>query len=323
VAELLAKRSIPKPEEEIGPPGLGQLETGNFYLLLVAICHQTSPRGRPPLEGSVGGIYYRGWDYLSAKLATAARADPSLLTPTVWAKVTANDIERLFRDPGTGDRLSDLGGRASLVRDLGERMVANHWNWFEDIHAASHRRISGRTGLLRLLKKFTAYRDPIDKKSYFLLALMQYVGHWTYEDEQELGPPVDYHEIRGHLRIGTVNILDNDLRLKLLHQVPVTEAEDLAIRGAVRDSITEIARTLGGDVTPISLHYLFWNVLRSCCTHVSPHCDACPSICPLPRRYVSLAMHESGPRRCPFEPTCASAHTANRLQEHVFETDYY
>jgi len=323
VAALLAERLIPKPQEEIGPPGLGPLETGNFYLLLVSICHQTSPRGQAPLEGRIDDVHYRGWDYLSAKLATAARQSASFLQPDMWARLTARDLQLLFRDDELGDRLSDRAGRARLVRDLGRRMLANRWKWFEDLYNASDRRISGRRGLLSLLKEFKAYRDPINKKSYLLLGLMQYAGFWTYADEQEMGPPVDYHEIRGHLRIGTVSVLDADLRDKLLRQIPVTEADDLAIRGAVRDAIVSIARMLGGAVTPMVLHYLFWNVLRSCCTHVSPHCQACPDNCPLPSRYVPLAIHESGPRRCPFSPVCASANLISRLQEHVFDTDYY
>lgn len=323
VAALLAERSIPKPQEEIGPPGLGQLETGNFYLLLVSICHQTSPRGQAPLEGRVDGVHYKGWDYLSAKLAAAAHRSPSFLQPEVWARLTAPDLRLLFRDDELGDRLSDRAGRARLIRDLGKRMAANGWQWFDDLYAASDKLIGGPGGLLSLLREFRAYRDPINKKSYLLLALMQYVGLWTYDDEQELGPPVDYHEIRGHLRIGTVKVLDADLRNKLLRQIPVTEAEDLAIRGAVRDAIVSIARMLGGAVPPMVLHYLFWNVLRSCCTHASPHCRACPNNCALPSRYVPLAIHESGPRRCPFSPVCASANMISRLQEHVFETDYY
>jgi hypothetical protein len=321
VAALLSQRPIPRPAEEIGPPDLGRLETGNYYLLLVSICHQTSPRGLPPLEGRVRGVHYKGWDYLSAKLVAAARQSAAILQPDAWAKLTARDLQLLFRDDELGDRLSDRAGRARLVRDLGRRMAANGWQWFDDLYAASDRRISGDGGLLRLLREFRAYRDPINKKSYLLLALMQYAGLWTYDDEQELGPPVDYHEIRGHLRIGTVHVLDVDLRQKLLHQILVTETEDLAIRGAVRDAIISIARMV--SVTPMVLHYLFWNVLRSCCTHTSPHCEACPNNCPLPRRYVPLAIHESGPRRCPFSPVCASAHTITRLQEHVFDTDYY
>lgn len=323
VAALLAERPIPKPREEIGFPELSRLETGNLYLLLVSICHQTSPRGLPPLEGRVQGVHYKGWDYLSAKLVAAARQSATILQPDAWVRLTARDLQLLLRDDELGDHLSDRAGRARLVRDLGRSMVANGWRWFEDLYAASNRRISGPCGLLDLLKQFKAYRDPINKKSYFLLALMQYAGLWSYRDEQELGPPVDYHEIRGHLRIGTVQVMDLELRHKLLHQIPVTEGEDLAIRGAVRDAIVSIARLLGSDVTPMLLHYLFWNVLRSCCTHTSPHCQACPDNCPLPSRYVPLAIHESGPRRCPFSPVCASAHTTHRLQEHVFDTDYY
>ena len=84
LGRLLAARTIPKDEEESTLAGFSREEIGNFYLLLVAICHQTSPRGRPPLEGTVNGVHLRGWDYLSAKLEAAARSNRELLGPTRW-----------------------------------------------------------------------------------------------------------------------------------------------------------------------------------------------------------------------------------------------
>ncbi len=303
---------------------LAHLEAGNFYFLLVAICHQTSPRGRPPLEGIVGGRHLRGWDYLSAKLASAVRDDPRLLSSGTWSRFTAEDLVDLFRDSKLGRRLTDSAGRARLIRNLGIVMQDHGWTFFEDLYRACDGRIgSGYPNLLELLAKFDAYKDPVQKKSFLLLAIMRNTGLWSYRDNANLGPPVDYHEIRGHLRIGTVKVNDPQLRQKLLTNTPVSASDDLAIRRAVRDAIVLIAYQLGERANPSVLHYLFWNVFRSCCTQESPHCAQCTRDCPLPDRYVSLAIREDGSRRCPFADVCESANSTVRLQEHVFDTDYY
>lgn len=100
-----------------------------MYLLLVAICHQTSPRDKPPLEGRIGNVTLRGWDYLSAKLEAAGRANAGMLTPAFWVDVTPARVQELFRDETLGDRLSDPYGRALLIRDLGQKMMSHSWNW--------------------------------------------------------------------------------------------------------------------------------------------------------------------------------------------------
>ncbi len=151
---------------------------------------------------------------------------------------------------------------------------------------------------------------------------MRNAGFWQFADPENLGPPVDYHEVRGHLRIGTVEIQDPQLEAKLLARQEVTSSEDIAIRKAVHDAIMLVSEATDHR-NPSRLHYLFWNVFRSCCTRKAPHCHACPPGCTLPERYVPLAIHRDGVRRCPFSDVCQSADKQVRLIEHRFETDYY
>ena len=153
---------------------------------------------------------------------------------------------------------------------------------------------------------------------------MRNTGLWHYIDEEQLGPPVDYHEVRGHLRLGAVTVNDESLRQKLLNSLPVTPDEDIAIRQSVHDAIMLLSE-LTGLRNPSQLHYLFWNVFRSCCSRESPHCYRCPPNCALPERYTHLATHSDGQRRCPFSEMCASTggSTHQRYYEHVFDTDYY
>ncbi|MGD1277014.1 MAG: hypothetical protein ABR964_07315 [Tepidisphaeraceae bacterium] len=323
VAAVLARHVIPIDQEDTKLPELSRTEIGNFYLFLVAICHQTSPKGLPPLAGKVNGRSLRGWDYLSARLEGDSATDHSLLAPKEWGHMTGERLACLFRDSEAGDRLTEPGARALLIRNLGEVMERNAWKAAEDIYEKSgHRIAQGSANLLELLSRFRAYDDPVCKKSYFFLGVMRNAGLWSYVDNENLGAPVDYHEVRGHLRIGTVTVHDAGLREKLFRGEPVNAEEDIAIRRAVLEAILLLSR-LTGLKNPSQLHYLFWNVFRSCCTRESPHCFRCPSRCTLPERYVPLAIHEDGVRRCPFSSVCQSAGREPKLLEHVFKTDYY
>lgn len=323
LASLLTTKSIPVDREESDLPEFSKEEIANFYFFLVAICHQTSPPGKLPLEGTVGGARRRGWDYLTAKFEEAARSDPDLLVPSRWTRMSSEELSVLYGDGQLGERLTGVERRVELIRDLGHVMQANQWSWLDDLYLLCDGRVaSGNPNLYGLLAMFQAYRDPVRKKSSFLLSLMRNTGLWRYIDDDQLGVPVDYHEIRGHLRIGTVSVKDENLRRKLLDGIPVTPTEDVAIRETVCEAITLLSE-LTGLRNPSQLHYLFWNVFRSCCTPESPHCQGCPSACTLPDRYVPLASHPDGHKRCSFSTVCGSANISKRYYAPVFETDYY
>jgi hypothetical protein len=322
VAEFITSKPIPPDQEDSRLPGFARNAVGNLYLALVAICHQTSPRGCAPLEGTVAGIRRRGWDYLFAQLEEAARTDLTLLEPRRWASLSADEIRVMFRDSELGERLSNPELRSELLRDLGHRMMGHGWRWADDIYQLSDGRIgTGEPNLLQLLAEFRAYSDPVRKKSLFYLALMRNAGLWQYVDEEQLGTPVDYHEVRGHLRLGTVRIIDESLQQKVLRLHPVSGIEDVAIRQAVYDAIMLISER-SGLRHPSQLHYLFWNVFRSICTRESPQCFQLSPTCSLPARYMHLTELQGG-RRCPFSEVCESAGHTHPICEHVFETDYY
>jgi hypothetical protein len=322
VARLLASQAIPRDQEDSSLPGFPPEFVGNFYLALVAVCHQTSPRGQLPLEGSVQGVHRRGWDYLFARLEDRARNDLSLLTPQVWSRLSGSALKELYHDPVLGHRLSGPELRAVLLRELGQRMLRHEWSFADQIHEHCHGRIAaGKPNLLDVLSTFAAYRDPVRKKSVFFLALMRNSGLWKYVDEAALGPPIDYHEVRGHLRLGTVRIQDAHLLNKLLSGLPVTATEDIAIRKATYDAVMRISAT-SGLKNPSQIHYLFWNIFRSICTRDEPQCFALKPTCTLPDRYLHLAGEPSS-QCCPFSRLCSSAGAPHPICEHVFETDYY
>jgi len=93
VAEILRKIEVPPAEEDDKLPGMEVSDLPNFYLAIVAICHQTSPQGGIQLRGQLAdGTERFGWDYLRCRWAERVVASPALNTPSGWAQVRSEDV---------------------------------------------------------------------------------------------------------------------------------------------------------------------------------------------------------------------------------------
>jgi hypothetical protein len=322
VSSIIAKRKIPLDREEISLAGIPSSLVGNFFLFLVAICHQTSPIGARRLEGRVNGKVLFGWDYLLAKFEQRAQADISLLEPRRWTEVTGDLVSEIFADDELGNLLTKNDERAGLIRNLGVGLQQRDWYSADDIYDYCEGRVgSGHPNLLETLHEFQAYRDPVFKKTLFFLALMRNSGSWQFPDYHLMGAPVDYHEVRGHLRIGTVRVQNASLLQKIRDGDLVTSEEDIAIRRAVYEAILTIS-DLSGLGDPSRLHYYFWNIFRAVCLRENPLCVATSQPALLPPRYQVPAAAD-GDILCPFEAVCTSAHQRNPIIEHACITDFY
>ena len=324
LAVVLRAKSVPEAREEIALAGFTRAELAQLLFFVVAICHQTSVVGHPPLEGTIDGVRFRGWDYLLQRFVKTAREDKTRLSPSFWSTITADELRRWFRNSEGQDRLLHLERRAELLQDAGRTMIQQGWDTLDDLFRACDGRIGlGSLNLLNELSRFSAYLDPVRKKSFLFLALMRNTGTWTYKDPENLGAPVDYHEVRGHLRIGTIVVKDPRLRHKLSSRQPVTDREDIAIRSAVSAAIGRLSETAGVS-DPECLHYMFWNIFRTYCTRDNPNCFGSRSEDYLPERYVALTTaDQEGKRPCPFSEACASAGAKMLYMEHVHDTDFY
>lgn len=317
VAEVLRSYAVPTDREESELPHLPRELIPNFYFYVVGICHQTSPRGLPPAEGTVEGKRRVGWDFLWSKFEEACRSDLNRLTPKSWAKETPASFSRTFSDDRLGFRLSDLEGRVRLVRSMGNQLIGTRTTNVHALYKRCEGRIRrGSPNLLTELSSFQAYSDPVEKKSIFFLSLMRNTGVWEFVDPEALEAPVDYHEVRGHLRIGTIEVSDPNLSEAIRLQKLVPVQDDIAIRAVTREAIRTISDDAG--ITPSQAHYLFWNVFRALCLREDPQCVSETSAATLAARYRSIAG-----KGCPFAPLCRAFATRDFPIEHQTETQFY
>jgi len=207
VACALKSLNIPPPIEPWGvKAGNVSYDLPTLNLVMVAICHQTQA-----LHGVVNAVERRGWDYLQYKMQAWADNDSAALTLDRLESFTSEDLRALL---DCGQQLSgpDVETRADFIRDCGAQLKTKKANSFTDLYDHCGRRIATGSGnLISSLSQFKAFDDPVMKKSMFLLGLNAATCGWRYADAELLESPVDYHEVRGHLRIGTVEI-DSGLR---------------------------------------------------------------------------------------------------------------
>lgn len=319
---LLEKVNLPRDIEEPKETELKPDVSKNLYFTIVAICHQTSPINGLSLEGIINGSYLRGWDYLSEKFSIAVNNDNSLVYPEKLSEIKSTDIIDILKDDNGNSNISDSEGRARLLSDIGQKMLKSNYSSVEDIYKESKSYLIGThgSGLLNRLRYFDAYSDPVMKKSIFFLTLMKNHLYWEYKDVSKLGPPVDYHEMRGHLRFGTIRVNDENLYNKILKNELISEVEDIQIRQAIYDAIILISNKTKNS--PSVLHYFFWNLFRNCCKRVETHCNKCPANCNLPLRYKRLKdiLNIEG---CLLTKYCISKNKKNKIIEPYVLTEYY
>ena len=118
--------------------------------------------------------------------------------------------------------------------------------------------------------------DPVRKKSDLLaLSISQRPEKFLQFGKNEtVSPVVDYHCMRSVLRIGLVDVLDNDLRQKLADRRFLQPDEEWAVRWAAYH-IQEQVEALSGK--PIgAVDWFFFNYMRSHCPEMTdPVCEEC------------------------------------------------
>jgi hypothetical protein len=291
---------------------------GNFNLLLVAICHQTQQ-----ISGIIEGKWYRGWDYLQRSLNGYCRRNLDILDVDSWRTLSPERLERVLAPPMPGVGLLDVRSRVELIHDLGYRMTHAGYSSFEELYHAVNGRCCGARSITGFLKYTQAYSDPVEKKARLLIGLLRDAHGWGFDDAHELGAPVDYHEIRGHLRIGTVVINDSALKERLKSD-RVSDGEDQVIRAAVSTAIDSIAQYIeGGD--PLKVHYMLWKYFRAICRRYEPNCCVRGALAlhELDPAYIESFEASTRSSGCAFSSCCDSFKAKNFPTEYDYNGTYY
>ncbi len=270
------------------------------YFYAVAICHQTHN-----LKSEKKQLY--GWDYLEDGFVRMMQENPDWLRPEQLSQLKIHEIaDRLApwfsddddRGHSTLDRLEE---RSHLMKDVGKFVWENYEGSFEAFFDRAGERLcnEGR-GFYEVLPAMEAFSDPLQKKSSFLLKLLQDAGMLQLKDSENVIPVMDYHMMRVLLRTGAVEIKDRQLRSKLINKQPLES--DREIRSTCAKAMRKIAMQTGHSI--LKMNDFFWPLGRSCCAETTLCYDRVCAKNPCTfEKVVSIDDHS----RCVFEDICKGA----------------
>lgn len=271
-----------------------------YFVFMVAIDHRTSRN--KPYEAYVDSRLYHGADLLYKLGSKKFTEDSSFFSPERMAEISDDEVRKWLSIKGINDvSVWDPEVRAELLRDLGRGLI----KWFKgsvtELISRSGGYLKSRPqGLTYLMKRFKAYSDPVEKKTYLFVKFIERRGLVNVVDEWNKEVPVDNHLTRIALRIGIVTP-EEDLLKKIKRREAFTRSEDLILRLAVRSAYKILSRMTYLD--PFILDDFLWYFGRRVCTREGPRCV-------------------SG-EECPLMKVCLSRENPEDVVEHYYVNTYY
>lgn len=197
------------------------------YLYSIAICHQTHSlinRKRNLL----------GWDFMELAFLNMAKENSELLDPSNLAEMSVNEVSEkikpFFSDDGSPEKctLDRLGERSRFLIDVGKTIRDKYESKIKNLASSSEGYLlrDGK-GLYEIMEQFEAYKDPLRKKSSLFIKIMMDAGLVRVKDPENFIPVIDYHMQRVLLRMGCVEIVDQDLKNKLKTREPLGSDEEI------------------------------------------------------------------------------------------------
>ncbi|NTW24143.1 MAG: hypothetical protein HGA37_05550 [Lentimicrobium sp.] len=284
----------------------------------VAICHQTRN-----LKSEKYGIY--GWDFMEKVFLELAIGKSRLLDVRQLSdadeEAIAFSLESAFSDDGNAinTTLDRIGERTSLLLELTDFILDEFdGNYSALIQETDGRLINNGHGLYEILEKTKAFDDPLRKKSSFLVKLLIDSGLFNIKDPENYIPIMDYHMQRVLLRLGCVEIQDDDLLFALKSRLP--QKTDRPVREACISAVNELSRSSG--IPPWQMNDIFWPLGRSCCNETTLCTDKFCTKEPCSFQLIVLVPDH---KICSFESVCKGFlhHESKLLWEPFIETHYY
>lgn len=263
-----------------------------MYYYAVGICHQTYHLANPELN-----LY--GWDFLEYGFLDIAQNKPQLLDSAYLVQLSTTQLTKEIRpffapqniaENCTLDHLEERTqlwiNMAILIQDSG----LSHLDFIL--------RSDGKAEYFyKELRKTEAYSDPLQKKTSFLMKLLEDAKLIKFSEEEDLIPIMDYHMQRVLLRTGCVEVVDQELKSALQNRSPLQDEQEL--REACVDAMKTIAQHSGYSV--FKMNDVFYTMGRSCCNEEmvcqTGKCEKKPCT-------LTLAIELENHKQCIFESCC-------------------
>jgi ribokinase len=228
-----------------------------------------------PLIAQIGGVELKGSDYLWEGYRRWLEADADFASPERQANLSREELLEVFQADDGDDPMPALDLHLEISHDYGRDMLALGLTPQAVLEKALASPQPLRTFIL-ILDHIGGYKeDPIRKKSNLLAMILNQrpEAFFPLRGDEQIAPITDYHAMRSCLRMGLIDVIDEQLRHKLINRQILSLDEEWAVRYAAYQA-TEQLVALSGKRTG-EVDWFFFNARKRCPEMTEPECQFC------------------------------------------------
>ena len=229
-----------------------------------------------PLVATIDGDLLKGSAYLFRAFRLPLDKDPDFYSPQRQAALSRDEMFKLFRADDGSDPMPAFDLHLEMAQRYGREMMATGKTPLQIVDRARSSETPLKTFISELDQIGGYKEDPLRKKSNLLaLVLNQRPERFlSFGKGEEVPPVIDYHTMRGCLRMGLVEILDESLKEKIQRRQIVSADEEWAIRYACYLAVEDVVRISGKSLGAVD--WFFFAYSRQRCPEMSePECVKC------------------------------------------------
>ena len=281
VAAKISTLSEVSPFPFVGPeyPPVGHPKALDYFfaatLQQFSFWTEQDDRYYQPLIAKISGVERKGSDYLWDAFRRRVEQDADFCSPERQANLSREELLQVFRADNGDDPMPALDLHLEQAHHYGRDMLTLQLTPQAVLQKALATAQPLQTFLVTLDRIGGYKEDPLRKKSS-LLALILNQRPETFlplQNGEQVAPVIDYHLMRSCLRVGLVDVVDEELRNKLLNRQIVSPAEEWAVRYAAYRAIEQFVALSGRSAGVVD--WFFFNARKRCPEMSEPECRLC------------------------------------------------
>jgi len=228
-----------------------------------------------PLIAKIGGVEQKGSDYLWDAFRRRVEQDADFCSPERQANLSRDELLEVFRADNGDDPMPALDLHLEQAHHYGRDMLALQLTP-QAVLQESLASAQPLQTFLVLVDKIGGYKeDPLRKKSLLLALILndRPENFLPLRDDEQVAPPIDYHLMRSCLRVGLIDVIDEELKIKLRNRQIVLPAEEWAVRYPAYRAIEQVVALSGKSLGAVNQY--FFSARKRCPEMSEPECRFC------------------------------------------------
>ena len=281
VAEKISTLSEASPFPFVSPelPPVGHPRALDYFFAFTlqqfSFWSEQNNRYHQPLIARIRGVEQKGSDYLWDAFWRRVEGDPDFCSPERQANLSREELLEVFRADNGDNPMPALDLHLEQARKYGRDMLALQLTPQVVLDKALASAQPLQTFMVTLDQVGGYKEDPLRKKSSLLAMILNQRPEMflPLRKDEQVEPVIDYHALRSCLRIGLIDVIDEELKNKLTNRQIVSPAEEWAVRYPAYLAIEQVTALSGKSQGAVD--WFFFGARKRCPEMSEPECRFC------------------------------------------------